>query len=293
MNVAIIAIMGRPNVGKSTLLNCLLSKKVSIVTPKAQTTRDSIRGVLNEKDRQIVFVDTPGIYYGEGKLESHMRRAAFGSSREVDGILYLIDGSIDSLEMDLKIMKSIDSSAPMTIVLNKIDLIRVERARELEKELQEAFPESKIIEATFKENFGIKEVKASIEPLLWEGEPFFDLGTLTDKDKTYQAKEVIREKILHFLKQEIPHQSAVKIDSLKKENGGYTIHATIIVEKDAHKGIVIGKGGEMIKKISMAARHELERMWHEHITILEISVRAVPGWRNNAKILAELGYADR
>lgn len=293
MKVGFIAIMGRPNVGKSTLLNCLLSKKVSIVTPKAQTTRDSIRGILNEKDKQVVFVDTPGIYYGDGRLESHMRRAAFGSSREVDGILYLIDGSVDSLEMDLKIMKSIDSTAPITIVLNKIDLITIDRAREIEAELKKAFPEADILETAFKENFGIKDIKKAIDPLLWEGEPFFPADQLTDKDKTYQTKEVIREKLLHFLKQEIPHQSAVKIDSIEKEKGGYNIHATIITEKDAHKGIVIGKGGEMIKKISMSARHELERMWHEHITVLAIDVRAVPGWRNSPKMLAELGYADR
>ena len=293
MKIGVIAIMGRPNVGKSTLLNCLLSKKVSIVTPKAQTTRDSITGILNERDRQIVFVDTPGIYFGDGKLDSHMRRAAFGSSRDVDGILYLIDASVDSVEKDIKILKSVDSEAPKTIVLNKIDLIRVERAREIEAELMREFPDVKILETALKENFGIKEIKDTIAPLLWDGEPFFPEGVLSDKDPAYQAKEVIREKLLHFLHQEIPHQCAVKVLSIQHPKGGYSIEAKIVCEKDAHKGIIIGKGGEMIKKISMAARNELERMWHERILSLNLKVEAVPGWRNSPKMLAELGYGDR
>ena len=293
MKIGFVSIMGRPNVGKSTFLNCLLSKKVSIVSPKAQTTRDSVRGILNEKDKQIVFVDTPGIYYGVGKLESHMRRAAFGSSREVDGILYFIDASVPSLEKDLKILSSIGSDAPIVFVLNKIDLIRLERARELETELKANYPDCQIIEASFAENFGIKEVKEAIEPWLSEGEAIYPRDLLTDKDKEYQTKEIIREKMLHFLKQEIPHQSAVKIDSFEKKNGGYEINATIIVDKDAHKGIVIGQGGQMIKKISMAARHELERNWHEHVTVLSLEVKAIPGWKNSPKILAELGYNDR
>lgn len=293
MKIGIIAIMGRPNVGKSTLLNCLLSKKVSIVTPRAQTTRDSISGILNEKDKQIIFVDTPGIYFGDGKLDSHMRRAAFGSSRQVDGILYLIDAGVETLEKDIKILKSVDSEAPKTIVLNKIDLIRVERAREIEAELHREFPDIPILETAFKENFGIKEVKAAIAPLLWEGEPFFPADVISDKDASYEAKEVIREKLLHFLHQEIPHQCAVKILRLEKNKGGYDIEAKIICEKDAHKGIIIGKGGEMIKKISMAARSELERMWHQRVLNLNLKVEAIPGWRNSPKVLAELGYGDR
>lgn len=293
MKVGVIAILGKPNAGKSTLLNALLSKKVSIVSPKAQTTRDSVMGVLNEKDRQIVFVDTPGIYYGDGKLDSHMRRAAFGSSRDVDAILYLIDGSVDSAESDIKILKSIDSEAPKIIVLNKIDLIRVEKARDMEAKIKEAFSDAPILETAFKDNFGLKEVKKAIEPYLWDGDPLFEAGTLTDKDREYQAKELIREKMLHFLRQEIPHQSAVRIDSFKREKGGYHIEASLIVEKAAHKSIVIGKGGEMIKKISMAARHEMERNWHDHVTALTIEVIVMPGWRNSPKLLAELGYGDR
>lgn len=293
MKIGTIAIMGRPNVGKSTFLNCALSKKISIVSPRAQTTRDSICGILTEKDRQYVFVDTPGIYYGDGKLESHMRRAAFGSSRGVDAILYFLDASSDSLDQDLKIVSSIKTDSPLLFVLNKIDLIKVEKAREIEEKVKIAYPNFLVIEASFKENFGIKEVKTALEPYLTEGEPLYPKDYLTDKDREYQAKEVIREKLLHFLFDEIPHQSAVRIDEFTKEGGGYNISATIIVEKKAHKGIVIGQGGQMIKKISMSSRHELERMWHEHVTHLTIEVEAIPGWRNSPKALMDLGYNDK
>ena len=292
MKTGFIAILGRPNVGKSTLLNALLSKKVSIVSPRAQTTRDDIQGILNEKDYQMVFVDTPGIYMGQEALDKHMRSAAFSSSKDVEAVLYLIDASEDSFERDIDIIASIKPTCPLFLILNKVDLIRADRAAEVKETLHKAFSDYPIIEASLIENFGIKEIKQAVIPCLHEGEPFYPDDMITDKDHAYQAKEVIRQELLHFLKEEIPHQSAVKIDTLEKERGAYKIEATIAVEKENHKAIVIGKGGQMIKKISMAARHELERMWHEHITHLTIRVEAVPNWRNDPKKLIEFGYGN-
>ena len=292
MKVGFIAIMGRPNVGKSTLLNALLSKKISIVSRKAQTTRDNILGILNEPGVQMVFVDTPGIYMGPEALDRHMRSQAFSSSKDAEVLLYLIDAGIESLEKDIAILSSIKTESKTFLVLNKIDLINPEKAMQEKEELGKAFPDFPIIEASFLENFGIKEIKQAILPYLVEAEPFFPEGMITDKDKSYQAKEVIRQELLHFLKQEIPHQAAVKINSIDFIDGGYKISATIAVEKDSHKAIVIGKGGTMIKKISMAARHELERMWHQHITVLTVDVIALPNWRNDPKALLEFGYGD-
>ena len=292
MKVGFIAIMGRPNVGKSTLLNALLSKKVSIVSRKAQTTRDNILGILNENGIQMVFVDTPGIYMGPEALDRHMREQAFSSTRDAEALLYLIDAGNETLEADLRILSSLKSTGKIFLVLNKIDLIRPDEAKQKKEELAAAFPDYPLIEASFRENFGIKEIKEAILPCLQEGEPFFPENMITDKDKSYQAKEVIRQELLHFLKQEVPHQSAVKIDSLEFVDGGYKIKATIAVEKDSHKAIVIGKGGSMIKKISMSARHELERMWHEHITVLAIDVATIPNWRNDPKALMEFGYGN-
>ncbi len=292
MKVGFIAILGRPNVGKSTLLNALLSKKVSIVTPRAQTTRDAIMGILNEFDHQYVFVDTPGIFDGSAGLDREMRKSAFTSSRDVNAILYMIDASVKSLDTDFEVYDSIRSDAPRIIVLNKIDLIRPQRGMELKAEIKEKYPEVTILEASIKENFGIKEIKDAIECYLEEGQPFFPQGVLTDKDMAYQAKEVIREKLLHFLHQEVPHQSAVKIDRCEETAKGVVIEATIILEKPNHKGIVIGKGGEMIKKIGFATRTELGRMWKKPIASLHIEVEVDPGWRNDPRKLAELGYGE-
>ncbi|MCR5079654.1 MAG: GTPase Era [Bacilli bacterium] len=292
MKVGFVTILGRPNVGKSTLLNALLSKKVSIVTPRAQTTRDTISGILTEKDLQIVFVDTPGIFEGKERLYKEMKKSAFESSRDVNAILYLFDASSKSFEEDFKILSSLRSEAPRIFVLNKIDLIRLERAKEIKEEIGKAFPDVPLIEASFIENFGIKEVKTAVLPYLEEGDPFYPEDWYTDKDLSYQAKEVIREKLLHFLHQEIPHQSAVFIDSIKEGKNGLEIDAIIYLEKENHKGMVIGKGGEMIKKIRVASLSEMGRMWHRPISSLTLKVEVNPNWRNDPKVLSKLGYGE-
>ena len=293
MRSGFVAILGRPNVGKSTFLNAVLSKKVSIVSPKAQTTRDATLGILNEQDLQIVFVDTPGIHTGDRKLDSHMRRSAYSSSRDVDAILYLLDASEKDMEPDFRILSSLSSDARRIYVLNKIDLVRPEIGL-AKKEALLAFDENAlIIEASLKENFGIKEIKEAIIPLLSGEMPFYPTDMLTDKDRSFQAKETIREKMLHFLRDEIPHSAAVRIDKFTRGDNGLVIKATLILDKPNHKPIVIGKGGAMIKKISMAARQELERMWHEKIASLELVVDVIPGWRDSPKALSDIGYGDR
>jgi len=291
MKSGFVAILGRPNVGKSTLLNALLSKKVSIVTRRAQTTRDEISGILNEKDYQIVFVDTPGLFEGKEALDKYMGEQARDAAKDVDAILYLIDASVVDLTPDLKIIASLKAKSPLFVVLNKVDLCTLEEVVKRKEELAKALPGVPLIEASLLHNFGLKEIKEAVVPCLKGTTPYYPKGTLTDKDPAYQCKEVIRQELLHFLKQEVPHQCAVKIDSLKNVDKAYKIHATIITEKPNHKAIVIGKGGEMIKKISMAARHELERMWQTHISELRIEVDCIPNWRNDPKVLKDLGYA--
>ena len=292
MKVGFVAILGRPNAGKSTFLNAVLSKKVSIVTPKAQTTRDSICGILTEKERQIVFVDTPGIFFGEGALDRYMKKSAFDSSKDVDAILYLIDGSAKDLEPDFSIIEGLRSTAPRILILNKIDLLHIEEGEAKKKAIRARFPDYPLLEASFLKNFGIKEVKEEIEKYLVEGEPFYPEDTLTDKDLSYRAKEIIRQELLHFLKQEIPHQSAVLIKKFAPDGDGYRIDARVILNKKNHKSIVIGKGGEMIKKISMSARHEMERVFKKHIHSLDIEVEVKEDWRNDPAMLKKLGYAN-
>ncbi|MCI7058321.1 MAG: GTPase Era [Candidatus Enteromonas sp.] len=292
MKIGFVSILGRPNVGKSTLLNALLSKKVSIVSPKAQTTRDAISGILNEKDYQIVFVDTPGIFYGKEKLYSLMKKTAFESSRDVNAIIYMIDASTKTLDEDIKIYNSINSDAPRIVVLNKIDLIKAEEAKEKKEIISENMKSVLLIEASIKENFGLKEIKDGLYSYLEEGEPFYPTNIITDKDKAYQAKEIIRGKLLHFLRQEIPHQCAVVISSFKENDDKIEISAKIVTEKENQKGIIIGKGGNMIKSIKTAAKKEMETSWHKNVASLKIEVEADPGWRDSIKKLIEYGYGE-
>lgn len=292
MKIGFVSILGRPNVGKSTLLNALLSKKVSIVSPKAQTTRDAISGILNEKDYQIVFVDTPGIFYGKEKLYSLMKKTAFESSRDVNAIIYMVDASTKTLDEDIKIYNSINSDAPRIVILNKIDLIKAEEAKEKKEIISENMKSTLLIEASIKENFGLKEIKEALYSYLEEGEPFYPTNMITDKDKAYQAKEIIRGKLLHFLRQEIPHQCAVVISSFKENDDKIEISAKIVTEKENQKGIIIGKGGNMIKSIKTAAKKEMETSWHKNVASLKIEVEADPGWRDSIKKLIEYGYGE-
>lgn len=293
MRSGFVAILGRPNVGKSTLVNALLSKKISIVSPKAQTTRDAVLGILNELDTQIVFLDTPGIYFGKEKLDSHMRKSAFQSSREVDSILYLFDASDPDLDKDFKIIDSLHTEAPIFFVINKIDLITPDQGLELKARIRDKYPTRPIIEASLKENFGIKEIKETVIPTLTGTNPYYPEDWLTDRDLDYQAKEIIREKMLRFLSKEVPHSSAVKITSFKEVKGALAIKALIVVDRPAHKGIVIGAGGDMIKKISMSSRNEMEKRWHRRVSSLVLEVEVRPGWRSKISDLIDLGYGDQ
>ncbi len=289
MKCGFCTILGKPNVGKSTLLNALLSKKVSIVAPKSQTTRDDIIGVYNEKDAQLVFIDTPGLFEGEESLYKQMYRSARRSLSDVDVVLYLVDSSVKDYSADDSLLSSIKTDAPIIVVFNKIDLARADMMEELKAHYAEKFPNYKQIEISALTNFGLKDLKNEIKSHLSEGLPFYPEDVYTDKDASFMAKEVIREELLHFLKQEIPHECAIVIKSFKENEDKVTIKATIVCEKETQKPIIIGKGGEMIKKVSMTARRNLESMWSKHVT-LYTDVECMPGWRNDNRKLAQLGY---
>ena len=289
MKSGFAAIVGRPNVGKSTLINALLSKKVSIVTSRAQTTRDDIMGIYNEKDLQIVFVDTPGLFEGAEALDRQMQKNAYRALKEVDCVLYLIDASILDYAPDDKILHNLKIQKPLFLVLNKIDLATVTMIDDLLKHYGEAFPDAKIIQISALTNFGLKDVKNAVVSALKEGPAYYPADYISDKDHSFMAREVIRQECLHFLKEEVPHQSAVVIEKCEEDGDQTTIHATIYVEKPNQKAIVIGKNGQMIKRISMSARHELERMWQKHVTLV-CEVEYAPNWRNDPSKLKKLGY---
>lgn len=289
MKCGFCTILGKPNVGKSTLLNALLSKKVSIVAPKSQTTRDDIIGVYNEKEAQIVFIDTPGLFEGEESLYKQMYRSARRSLSDVDVVVYLVDSSMKDYSADDALLSSIKTDATVFVVFNKIDLAKADEMEALKEHYKEKFPSYQHIEISALTNFGLKDLKTAIKEHLSESLPFYPDDVYTDKDASFMAKEVIREKLLHFLKQEIPHECAILINSFKETEDKVTIKATIICEKETQKPIIIGKGGEMIKKVSMTARRNLESMWNKHVT-LYTEVECMPGWRNDPRKLAKLGY---
>ena len=292
MKVGFVSILGLPNVGKSTLINAILSKKVSIVTSKSQTTRDAIMGVYNEKDLQIVYIDTPGLFPGDEALYQMMEKSARRSISGVDVILYVIDSTSKNYSKDDETLASIKSDAPIILLFNKIDDVRVEQMEALLAHYNEKYPSYEKIQISAKTNFGLKDIKNAVVAHLSEGLPYYPEDVITDKDKPFMAKEAIREELLRFLKDEIPHECAVEVTSFEERDGGSFIKATIVSEKESHKAIIIGRGGDMIKKISMSTRHNLEKMWQQHVTLI-CKVECVPGWRNDPRKLQKLGYGGK
>ena len=289
MKSGFVSIIGRPNVGKSTILNALLERKVSIVTEKAQTTRNAIKGIYDDGEYQIVFIDTPGIHKAHHSLGKIMNRDALDSAKDVDAIVLVVDASKKVDEGDMFIHESLSKNIPTYVVINKIDLVRINQAQDIKKQYQELYPKAKILEMSAIENFGIDTLLDEIKSVLQEGPRYFEEDAISDKDSSFFISEVIREKLLNLLKDEVPHNLAVRVDEIKHKSESVMIHATIIVDRDSHKGIVIGKDGKRIKAVGTRARKELEEYFQKRI-FLELFVSVKEDWLNNPRILKELGY---
>lgn len=291
MKSGFIAILGQPNVGKSTFVNALLSKRVSIVSPKPQTTRDNIDAVFQRKDAQLVFIDTPGLFESEGSLDKFMNKEARSSLSGADAALFIVSAENLDTSKDDKILSSLKLNCPLFIVINKIDLAIAPDMERLLKHYISNYPEATVLQMSAITNFGLKEVRDAVSKVVPEGPAYFGEGVYTDKDSLFMAKEMIRSEILHFLKDEVPHQSAVTIDSFKESKDIVKIQASIYVEKEGQVAIVIGKGGEMIKRISMTARRNLQKEWKKRVELI-IQVRHEPNWRNKPDKLRSFGYSD-
>ena len=289
MKTGFVAIIGRPNVGKSTIINALLERKLSIVTEKAQTTRNAIRGIYDDGDYQIVFIDTPGIHKAHHSLGKIMNQDALNSAKDVDAVILVVDASKKVNEGDVFIQESISKKIPTYIAINKIDLIRLPEAEAIKAKYHEMYPDAKIIELSAIENFGIDTLLKEIKSILPEGPRYYPKDQVTDKDAAFFVSEVIREKLLKLLKEEVPHNLAVRVDDIKHKKEAAYIKATIIVDRDSHKGIVIGKEGRRIKAIGIKARTDLEEYFGKRI-FLELFVSVKEDWINNNRILKELGY---
>ena len=290
MKSGFVAILGRPNVGKSTIINNIVNHNVSIVTDKSQTTRNNIIGIYNDKDTQIVFLDTPGIHKPQQQLGKEMNSMAYSAAHDVDMALYVVDASKAFGSGDLYIIEHLDiHKIPVIIVFNKIDLARLDKAKELKSIYHSYFPDAAFVETVAKEGFNIDTLINKVKELLPEGPAYYPTEMVTDKDEIFHIKEIIREKILKQLSEEVPHSIAIYVNNIDYESNPMHILATIIVEKDSQKGIVIGKNGQRIKFIGQKAREDIERLLKKHV-FLELFVKVKDDWRNNDNLLEQYGY---
>lgn len=288
-----VAVIGRPNVGKSTLMNQLVGQKVAIVSPKPQTTRSRILGILTDDDFQVIFVDTPGIHQPFHKLGEAMVSTAVSAIPDADVVLFMVDVSVPPTEEDRMIADIVgrQANASIILVLNKMDLLppeKVEPHTEAYWELVPYHDEWMMTVATEREN--LDELLDSIIDALPEGPRYYPSDYVTDQTERQVAAELVREQVLRHTYQEVPHSVAVVVDEFEeRENGVIYIGANVFVEKESQKGIVIGRGGRMIREIGAAARRGIERMVGGQI-YLDLWVKVREGWREDKRELRRLGY---
>ena len=293
MKSGFVTILGHPNVGKSTILNGIVNRKISIVTDKSQTTRNVIKGIYRGKDSQIIFIDTPGIHKPHAKLGVEMNNMAYSSAHEADVNLLVVDASKRFDESDEFLLSHLDiNNAPLIIVFNKIDKARITEVETLKAIYRKKLPQSHFIDTVASERFNLEELIATVEKLLPEGPEYYPGNEITDKDEVFQIKEIIREKILKTLRDEVPHSIAIYVNNIDWEENPLHIHASIIVEKDSQKGIVIGANGKRIKEIGLKARKSIEKLLDKHV-YLELFVKVQSDWRNNDELLEAYGYKNK
>ena len=290
MKSGFVAILGRPNVGKSTLLNAIINQKVSIVTDKSQTTRNNIKGIYHGEDCQIIFLDTPGIHKPHQKLGIEMNNMAYSAAHDVDVSILVVDASLPFGPGDNYIIEHLDiKNNPLIIVFNKIDQARLDKVIRLKEIYREKFPEAAFIDTVASESFNVDLLLTEIKNHLPEGPKYYPADVISDKDEIFQIKEIIREKILKVLRDEVPHAIAIYMEKIDCESDPLNIRASIIVEKDSQKGIVIGAKGKMIKLIGSRARKDIEELLKKHV-FLELFVKVSEDWRNQEKKLENFGY---
>jgi GTP-binding protein Era len=290
---AFIAIVGRPNAGKSTLLNRLTGEKIAIISNKPQTTRNKILGILNEENAQIVFVDTPGVHRARTRLGDYMNRVAINAIDGVDAAILVFDVSKEVGEAEEDIIKELkNKQIPAILVINKVDSVAREQVLPLIETFTKLYDFKAIVPISAIKGDGVDSVKSEIDKFLQVGPMFYPDDMITDKTEREIASEIIREKLLKLLEQEIPHGTAVEINSMKEEETIIKIAATIYCEKNTHKAIVIGRGGSMLKKVGSLARGDMEKFFGKKI-FLELWVKVKDDWRNNNFMLKSLGYNER
>ena len=289
-----VSMVGRPNVGKSTLTNALVGEKVAIVSRKPQTTRTRITGVLNRDECQFVLLDTPGLHKANSLLGDYMVRIVHSTVSSVDVAIMVvepvvrIDGAEEALLKTLR-----ENEMPAILVINKIDTVKKEALFPVIAHYSDAYPFAAIVPVSAKTGDGLQTLLDEMEKFATEGPQLFPDGMISDQPEKMLLAEIVREKLLQLLDQEVPHGTAVEITTFsERENGIVDIGATIFCERDSHKGIIIGKKGAMLKKAGELARLDMERFLGAKV-FLELWVKVKEGWKNNASMMRNFGYDDK
>ena len=298
-----IAIVGRPNVGKSTLLNAFLGEKVAIVSAKPQTTRNKITGVLTDGDTQMVFLDTPGLHRSRTKLDEHMRRAVDDSIADVDVAVLVVEPQKDCGEAETELVEKLAAKKmPVILAVNKVDTVKKETLMSVISTWAQRLDFATVVPVSAATGDGVKILLSEIKKQMPQGPQYFPDDMLTDQPERLVVAEIIREKLLTLLSDEVPHGIAVSVESMKErkstaqsaaQSAGETammdIEATIYCERDSHKGIIIGKGGRMLKTVGVRARADIETLLDCHVN-LQLWVKVKDDWRNREGVLKTLGY---
>ncbi len=287
-----VTLIGRPNVGKSTLMNYLIGQKIAITSNKPQTTRNRIQTVLTREEGQIIFVDTPGIHKAKNKLGSYMVNVAERTLNEVDVVLWLVEPTTFIGAGERHIAAQLKKvRTPVLLVINKVDMVKKEEVFASISAYKDIYDFAEIIPVSARNGDNTDELVKEVFRYLPYGPQFYDEDTVTDQPERQIVAELIREKALHCLNEEIPHGIAVVIDRMKKKGKVMHIDATIICERDSHKGIIIGKQGNMLKKIGSAARFEIEKMLNLQAN-LKLWVKVKKGWRDSDFLVKNFGYRE-
>ena len=284
------AIIGMPNVGKSTLLNTIAGQNIAIISDKPQTTRNKILAIHTTEDYQLVFTDTPGIHKPHNKLGEAMVKTATESMNDTDVLIMVVDASKKMSQTERAIAQNIGKTGlPCILVINKIDSVRKDALLPIIADYSNLYEFSSIVPVSAKTGDGVDILLADIEDLLDEGPKFYDEDMVTDQPEKQIAAEIIREKLLRLLDKEVPHGIAIEIEKMQEKEKITDIHAVIYCEKASHKGIIIGKNGEMLKKVGKLAREDIEDMLQKKV-YLELWVRVKDDWRNSERMLKNFGF---
>ena len=288
-----VAIVGRPNVGKSTFMNYVLGQKIAIMSDKAQTTRNKIQGVYTKEDAQIVFLDTPGIHKPKHELGEFMVKSAYSALKEVDAVLFMVNVSEKRGPGDDFIIEKLKGiKTPIFLVLNKIDLVTPEELLERVESYKDALDFAGVFPISVLQGNNVNELMEGLINALPEGPQYYPADQITDHPEYFVVSELIREKILQLTQEEIPHSVAVTVDKMQKDEFDKVhVYANIIVERKSQKGIIIGKGGRLLKEIGTRARRDIQQLLGNKV-YLELWVKVEKDWRKRKSNLQEYGYRD-